>query len=296
MVDKAKEVLDLSHDWDRIFEIPGLYDGAAGWGLVNLHFWHRTGDKRYLENALEVGEHLLRTATPNAQGLYWESENIIPLGFGFGPTGIATFLIYLNAAQANSEFLSAAEKAFDYEAAQVEWVGARMLLYTQKNASVSAPKSPSMRHGSGGIGTAAVRLYAVTQEPRFKQIADTCAYTCSSRYTNKLWQDYGPAGWAEILLDMYWFLGDQNYLNNAAYLAGRILPYRIYKPEGIAFAGAELLRISCDFGAGSAGIGYFFHRLLHPQAPRLLLLDEMLVEKTYDIDAIPLDKQSMVAA
>lgn len=297
MVDKAKEVLDLSHEWDRIFEIPSLYDGAAGWGLVNLHFWRKTGDKRYLENALEVGEHLLRTATPDAQGLYWESENIIPLGFGFGPTGIATFLLYLNAAQANSEFLSAAEKAFDYEAAQVEWVGGhRMLLYTQMNASISSPKSPSMRHGSGGIGTAAVRLHAVTQEPRFKKIADACAYTCSSRFTNKLWQDYGPAGWAELLLDMYWFLGDQNYLNNAAYLAGHILPYRIYKPEGIAFAGAELLRISCDFGAGSAGIGYFFHRLLHPQVPRLLLLDEMLVEKAYDINAIPLDKQSMVAA
>jgi serine/threonine protein kinase len=294
LVEQAKEVLTSSHQWDRILETPGLYDGAAGWGLVNLRFWRETGESSYLENALEVGEHLLQTAMEDPQGLYWESEKIIPLGFGFGPTGIATFLLYLNAAQPRMEFLAAAEKALDFEAAQVEWVDHRMLLYTHKDAPISSPKSPSMRHGSGGIGSAAVRLYAVTGDPKFKKLADHCAYACSSRYTNKLWQDYGPAGWAELLLDMYWFLGDERYLNNAAYLAGHILPYKFYKPEGIAFAGAELLRISCDFGAGSAGIGYFFHRLLHPHIPRLLLLDDMLVTGIDDTNRAPLEHKSVV--
>src|SRR6185503_13721594 len=233
-VEKAKEILAMSHEWDRIFEVPGLYDGAAGWGLANLHFWRATGEKSYLENALEVGEHLLSKATSDPQGLYWESEDMIPLGFGFGPTGIATFLLYLNAARADERFLIAAEKALDYETAQAEWVGNRLLLYTHKDAPISSPKSPSMRHGSGGIGTASVRFYAVTGEARFKKLADAFAYVVSSRYTNKLWQDYGPSGWAEVLLDLYWFLDDENYLNAAAYLASHILQHKIYKPERIA--------------------------------------------------------------
>lgn len=295
-VEQAKEMLAASYQWDRIVEHPSLYNGAAGWGLVNLHFWRATGENRYLENALEVGEHLLRTATSDPQGLYWEVDDIVQLGFGLGTTGIATFLLYLNAVSPNAEFVSAAEKALDFETAQVEWVADRMLLYTHKDAPISSPKSPSMRHGSGGIGSAAVRLYAVTGDPRFRKLADTCAYACSSRYTNKLWQDYGPAGWAEVLLDMYWFLGDANYLNNAAYLAEHILPHRMYKPDGIAFAGAELLRISCDFAAGSAGIGYFFHRLLHPQTPRFMLLDEMLTRRADHIVDITIENENVVEA
>lgn len=273
---QAKEVLAASHQWDRIFELPGLYEGAAGWGLANLHFWRTTGEQVYLENALEVGEHLLRTARSDSQGVYWESDDEIPLGFGFGPSGISAFLLYLNAAQPRGQFLDIAEKALDFEVALSDSTGGRLRLTTHKDASVSAPSSPSMRHGSAGIGSAAVRLYAITGEPKFRRLADLCAVACSTRYTNKLWQDYGPAGWAEVLLDMYWFLGDENYLNNAYHVAGHILPYRMYKPEGIAFAGSELLRISCDFGGGSAGIGYFLHRLLNPRLPRLMLLDEML--------------------
>jgi serine/threonine protein kinase len=273
---RAKEVLAASHQWDRIVELPGLYEGAAGWGLVNLHFWRTTGEQVYLENALEVGEHLMRTAESDSQGVYWESDNQIPVGFGFGPSGISTFFVYLNAAHPRGQFLDIAEKALDFEVALSDSAGGRLRLTTHKDAPASNPVSPSMRHGSAGIGSAAVRLYALTGEPKFRRLADLCAVACCTRYTNKLWQDYGPAGWAEVLLDMYWFLGDENYLNNAYHVAGHIVPHRMYKPEGIAFAGSDLLRISCDFGKGSAGIGYFFHRLLNPKLPRLLLLDEML--------------------
>jgi serine/threonine protein kinase len=276
-IDQAKEVLASSKDWDRVFEIPGLYDGAAGWGLVNLHFWRATGEKAYLMDALEVGEQLLRTAKEDSQGVYWESGNQIPLGFGFGPSGIIPFLLYLNAVQPDDKYIAIAEKALDFEAAHLVWIAHRPLLYPNTNAAISAPKSPSMRHGSAGTGSAAVRLYVVTGDQRYRELADAISYACSNRNTNKLWQDYGPAGWSELLLDMYWFLGEENYLNTAYYQAEHILPYRIYRPEGVAFAGSEMVRVSCDFGMGSAGIGYFFHRVLHPKSPRLLLLDSLLV-------------------
>jgi hypothetical protein len=38
--------------------------------------------------------------------------------------------------------------------------------------------------------------------------------------------------------------------------------FAIEKPTGIVFPGEELLRISTDYGTGSAGTGTFFHRLI----------------------------------
>jgi hypothetical protein len=75
---------------------------------------------------------------------------------------------------------------------------------------------------------------------------------------------------------MFHYLSDETYLNTAYYLAEAILPHAIRKPEGTAFAGSELLRISCDFAMGSAGIGWFLHRLLHPEGSRLFLRDSLL--------------------
>ncbi len=69
--------------------------------------------------------------------------------------------------------------------------------------------------------------------------------------------------------DMFYFLQDDKYINAAYHIAEAILPYAIPKPEGVAFPGTELLRISCDFALGSAGIGWFLHRLLNPELPRL---------------------------
>jgi hypothetical protein len=96
------------------------------------------------------------------------------------------------------------------------------------------------------------------------------------RHTNKLWLNYGLSGFGEYLLDMYRLMGERRYLNTAFHLAEAILPHRIEKPEGIAFAAEELFRISCDLGGGSAGIGLFLHRLLRPEQPRFLMLDELL--------------------
>jgi serine/threonine protein kinase len=274
---EAKEMLAASDQPDLIREVPGLYYGAAGWGLANLHFWRKTGEQVYLDRASEIGEHLARTAKIDGDGASWESNGIVALGFGHGQSGIATFLAYLNAARPDERVLSLAAAAMDFELAQRQELGNKLLWFAQTHARLSGPKSPHMRYGTAGIGSALLRVHAVTGEPRLRHFAEMCGYSVALRFTNKIWQDYGIAGYCEYLLDMYTFLGDENYLNNAYYVAEALLPYRLFKPEGIAFPGSELLRISCDYGLGSAGIGMFLHRLLNPQVARFLMLDEMLL-------------------
>lgn len=274
---EAKEVLERSRQMELIFEHPGLYYGAAGWGLANLHFWRQTGERAYLDRALEVGERLRRTACSDEDGLYWETDGLVKFGLGHGQSGVAAFFLYLNAAQPDDRFLTAAEQALTFDMAHGEHLDDGRIHWFQDRSVTAGPRLPHLRYGTAGVGCAALRFYAVTGEPRFRRFADACAQTAAIRHSNKLWQDFGLAGFGEFLLDMYHFLGDERYLNNAYYIATGILPNRIEKPSGVAFLGLEQLRLSCDVGMGSAGIGLFLHRLLNPQFPQLLLPDEMLL-------------------
>ncbi|WP_158625831.1 class III lanthionine synthetase LanKC [Corallococcus carmarthensis] len=253
-----------------------LFWGDAGWGLANLHFWHRTGESQYLMRACEAGEYLLRTKKESDKGASWDYKGETRLGLGHGQSGVALFLTYLAMARPGEGFLETAIKALDFELSEAQSLFGKLLWYPRVGARAGEPKSPSMRHGTAGVGTALLRAYVATGEPRLRKLAEWCAATVGSRHTNKLWLSYGLSGFGEYQLDMYRLLGDRQYLNRAFYMAEAILPHRIDKEEGIAFAADELFRISCDLGAGSAGIGLFLHRLLRPEQPRFLMLDELL--------------------
>ncbi|RME98187.1 MAG: hypothetical protein D6773_14795 [Alphaproteobacteria bacterium] len=273
----ARHALDAASASPLRLERAELYSGAAGWGLANLHFHQRLGGGAYLDRALEAGQYLLDSQRFRAEGGYWELENAgIPLGFGHGQSGVATFLIYLDALAPGQGFLEAAIAAIDFEIEHRQQLDDEVLWYPHVDAPSNAPKSPHMRHGSSGVGTAVLRGWAATGEERLRRFADVCALTISNRQTNKLWFDYGLAGYGEYMLDMHYFTGDELYLNNAYYLAEAILPFRIEREDGVAFPSEDLMRISTDFSSGMAGIGLFLHRLSHHQEPRFLLLDELL--------------------
>jgi serine/threonine protein kinase len=275
--DRAREILAAGDQPDLVYRWPGLFYGAAGWGLANLHFWRRTGEERYLDAALAAGEHLIRSAREEATGLSWQTEGQTRLGFGEGASGVATFLIFLNACRPDRRVLETAVKAVDYDVSMRQEDSGMVSWYPLSDSPPSHPKSPHMWFGTAGIGAAVLRCHAATGEERLLEFARRCASAVSTRYTNKLWQDFGLSGFGELLLDMHRFLGGGEYLANAYHLAEALLPHRIPRGRGIAFAGEDLFRITCDFGCGGAGIGIFLHRLLEPRTPRVLMLDELIL-------------------
>jgi hypothetical protein len=274
---EAAEIMALSDRPDDIHEVAGLHWGAAGWGLAALSFWRRTGEQRWLDRALEVGERLIADAREEPAGLCWPTPEEIPVGLGFGGSGVAAFLTYLYAVSPHAPFVHAAEKALEFELAEAQTLNTKVLWYPRVGAKLDAPKSPHIRHGSAGVGTALVRFYALTGDERYRRWAERCAATCTQRTSNKLWYDYGMSGYGHFLVDMHRFLGDERYLNDAFHVATALLPHRMPREGGIAFPGAELMRISCDYGLGSAGIGEFLLRLLDPAAPHLFFPDEILL-------------------
>jgi hypothetical protein len=139
-----------------------------------------------------------------------------------------------------------------------------------------------------------LRAYALTGDRELRDWAERCAASVAERFTNKIWLDFGLAGYGELLLDCHTFLGDEKYWNAAFHLAEALLLHRIPREEGYAFAGQDHYRICCDYGWGSAGIGMFFQRLLEPSTPRLLMIDSLL--KARAAEGILLNPGSILAA
>src|SRR5215216_4460702 len=46
---EAEDVLQLAYQSPLLYEEPGMFLGAAGWGLASVDFHHRTGRRLYLE-------------------------------------------------------------------------------------------------------------------------------------------------------------------------------------------------------------------------------------------------------
>lgn len=273
---EAERLLEAEADMEALYEESGLYYGAAGWGYANLVMGIRLGREDFIDRAVTTARHLIATAIESDKGLCWPTKKKTFLGLGRGPSGVALFLTYLNTVRPDSRYLEIAARSIDFDLAHVERVGKIVLLWHHAGAPVNAPKSPHMLYGSAGVATAALRVYALTGDDRFRMFCEEVADSLATRYTNKLWQDHGRAGYCEYLLDAYRFLENPEYLRRARYVAESILPHAVERDNGVIFPGSELRRFSCDFGTGTAGIASALSRVLDPVASRPLFFDELI--------------------
>lgn len=256
--------------------LPNLYYGLAGWGLSNLSLWQRSQNQDFLDESVIVGDLLLGLAEESEEGLSWDAGGYVRLGFGEGQSGIATFFAYVYAATGLDRFGDAARASLSFDLEHVVEAATGLLWFPHIDAKPGDPKSPHMRFGTAGVGSAALRVYAATGDLTYLRWAERCAESVSKRFTNKVWYDYGMAGYIDLLLDMAEFTGESRYSDSAWYIAERLVINRIERPEGYAYLGRDLLRISCDFAMGSAGIGVVLNRLLEPERGRLLMPDSLL--------------------
>jgi hypothetical protein len=255
----------------------GLWTGRSGVGLALLKLGRQLDLPELVDEAQKCADRLLSTAKRSRGCLFWhDSRKRIPLGLGHGASGVALFLLYLAAVTGEERYLEAARKGLEFDLKHGVRISGEPLWTPTTHAKRSDPNSPHIEYGSAGVGGVALRLYALTGDSRYLGWTWDCARALCERFTNKTWYNFGIAGFGHYLLDMYRFLGDENCLNTAFYQAEALLPHRITTSRGTAFAGVELSRISCDFGMGSAGIGWFLLRLLDPVRPHPFFGDELL--------------------
>jgi hypothetical protein len=122
---------------------------------------------------------------------------------------------------------------------------------------------------------ALLRVWAITREHRYREALDKIAEDCAVGFSPFPGYCGGLAGLGHFFLDLYEFLNLDSFRKQALRIAHAIRLYAIDRPSGIAFPGHGLVKISCDFATGSAGIATFLHRTLtRSSAP--LMLDEFL--------------------
>ena len=259
-----------------LMQSPDIYHGAAGWGMTQLRFFLRTGDEEYLSCAKQAAHYLLSTARDDGkQGQWWESLGERHFGLAHGASGISLFLLYLYLTTNEQAYLETGLKGI--EADLTKGIATPDGGTTWRVRESSRTVVPYWRYGSVGVGAALARYNLVLNgQPRFEEALGRITIDADRRYTIFPGKFFGLAGLGDFFLDLVRFGIDPNTnLRRARKVADGALLYSISRPEGIAFPGEELMRISCDYATGGAGIGMFLQRLDNPNIAAPFLLDDL---------------------
>lgn len=270
---EAVKILQATHSRPLVYDSPDLLYGVAGWGMAQLKFFLHTGDELYLQKAIEGGVYLLKVAEHDESSNWWPSLGFIHAGLGHGASGVSLFLLYLYLATGDERFLYGGERglAFVISRAVKNTDGA----FTWRLNEDSDTVTPYWRHGSAGVGAAVLRYHLITGNPMFREVLDRIVVDADRKYAIFPSRFFGLAGLGDFFLDMAHFNHGPAYVDSAWKAADGVLLFKLERPQGIAFPGEQLMRISCDYATGSAGIGLFLHRLLH-RCPAPFMLDELI--------------------
>lgn len=191
-------------------------------------------------------------------------------GFGYGACGIALFLLYLHLLTKKADFRTYAIQGLEFDLLNKVETKAG---WQWKRFQDDIVLYPYWIHGSAGVGSTLIRFYYLLGIERYKTLACQIANDIFIKYAFSPNLFGGLTGIGEFMLDMFHLTGEEAYRHKAFDIADTILWFKIDKPEGVAYPGRWLSRISNDYGTGSAGIGLFFKRLLHPRERHFVDLD-----------------------
>jgi hypothetical protein len=275
--ERALKVLSAAMRRSSDGDAHDLFTGRAGLGLTLLRAFRDTGDERYLQAALDVGEALDRVKERAPIGVFWRTplDTAVQHGLGHGAAGIALFLAYLAAATRQERWLDLGRQGLDFELSRsvVNKDGGRSWQRSDQETNILLPY---WRHGSAGIGAVLVRYAVLTREPAFTAHLEEIALDTRRKYAVFPGYHAGLSGIGQFWLDWWLLLGHTEAKRGADMIAAGLGLFTIERPGGIAFPGDGLTRLSCDLATGSAGVALFLDRLeRRSEAP--LFLDEWLL-------------------
>ena len=283
----ALKLMKMASNHPLLWDESDIYYGAAGYGLACLYFHKETQDAHWLEQAIQVGDRLIKRKTEVDEGAYWpDTFGNVWCSYARGSAGIALFLLYLYLSSREIRFKHAGRSALAYDLAQVQEFDEKLKI--PRAATNSQPRidqnvfPPYWSDGTAGVCTALVRYFAAFGEDEDQHMLERLMPDTFQEHTAFPTLFTGLAGLGNTQLDVSHFTGDTRYVSEAIEMAERILRFQIEKPDGIAFPGEQLSRISTDFGSGSAGIALFLHRLINREKdlPNFnFLLDELLCQQ-----------------
>ncbi|TWP51757.1 serine/threonine protein kinase [Lentzea tibetensis] len=264
---------------------PDVCHGTAGAGMAYLRLWLATGDSELERRVEDAADCVLDAAQERDGHLTWpipatfdsRLSGLAHYGFAHGVAGVGAFLLYCGVSTGRADCVTAARQAGNTlaAAADLDHGAAWWPSGTQRD-----PAASRMWHwcsGSSGVGTFLIRLWSVTGEPRFRDLAEAGAVAIRrAGWYSSTAACHGLAGDGEFLLDLAACTGDHRYHEWASELAA-IAHTRHAIRDGLAVlpdeSGADTVAVG--YSTGLSGVLGFLLRLRHG-GQRWWMPDEIL--------------------
>ncbi len=240
--------------------------GAAGQGIAVLYCSDRLQESAFLQLAHRCADYLIETQKQDGS---WQVPPGVDnmsgqtlTGFAHGVSGIVYFL----AEYARRFGSQPAEQAWQ---AGANWLFEQAILTADQQglewyySDVRQETWQWWCHGSPGIALTFLRLYELTQNETYAQIATHALQThpIDIRYRN-LSQCHGLSGLGEIYLEAARVLGEEKWLERANNIAHTLFNLRRETNTGsVTWLVENLHQPTADLMVGVSGIIHFFLRL-----------------------------------
>lgn len=263
--ERATELMRIANESSLLPHHHSYFYGMAGVGMANLYLHLRTGVHDYVGVARDLARTLADQAKEDDRGLYWENKqsDVVQLGFGYGQSGLALFFLRLFEITGDQEFLAIGKRALEFDLSHA---------VENENGGVAFPGAVSdptlvayLEEGSAGIAKVAMR-YGI-----WEGMAPILSST-HRKYAAFPGLLYGLGSFVDVLTDAFLLSGDGRFLEMAKRpICGLRDLYLMEKPTGLATPGDGLLRITCDYATGVAGVMRALQRFSHHEQADFVL-------------------------
>jgi hypothetical protein len=249
---------------------PEICHGTAGAGLAQLHLLASTGDREFERRAVRAADSVLQAGLDRDGRLVWPVPATFDsamagqtfYGFAHGAAGIGTFLLYAALATGRQEYLDASLRAGATLAAVAQTDGEAA--WWPKDGNQDSTRWRHWCHGSSGVGTFLIRLWTVTGQQRFRDLAAAAAVAVyQSRWNSSNAACHGLAGSGEFLLDLADLTGEQQYRAWAWDLAALMHARHAVRDGLWVLADESRTKVTAAYNTGLGGALGFLLRLRH---------------------------------
>jgi hypothetical protein len=214
----AQRAADLALRVPVAWPNPDVCHGVTGAGMAQHYLWQATGDQRFADRAVRCAEFLHGAADRGDDRVVWpipadfdsQLAGLVHYGFAHGVAGAGCFLL--------STAVSF-DRPADLELAELAGRTLVDVAVTADDGTAAWPSGEEagqpMVHwcsGSSGVGTFLIRLWAVTGDDRYRELAgQAAAAVWRMRWYCTPAACHGLAGNAQFLLDLADLLGVDRY-------------------------------------------------------------------------------------
>ncbi|MFJ4654540.1 class III lanthionine synthetase LanKC [Nocardia sp. NPDC088792] len=264
----AERLQDSAAEHPLLWQATGLYSGCAGVGLAALRLWQCSGQDRFLDTAIRIGERLRSTARPSPAGPHWpDTDGKVPIGYAHGASGIALFLLYMSLVADDPSWCEFGRAALGFDLAQRRRYNDYVVAFPERIDSQADDEQERQTlraywdAGTAGVITSSLRYHIATADDELVALLPQLLPDICRKYAVMPQKSHGLAGLGQAVLDAHEFTGDYQWLTAAERTAAGVLLFRFDRPEGTAYLGEQSLRESADLATGAAGVAQFLHRL-----------------------------------